>query len=83
MMPWPDGYAVCRDVRTNERTAVLPVIMVTSGVAGEKMQAIAAGAGAFFPKPFNHEELLTRVRSLCGSSPTTTRVAVHATAAPF
>jgi CheY-like chemotaxis protein len=64
MMPGLDGYAVCRHVRANERTAVLPVIMVTSGVAGEKTQAIEAGADDFIPKPFNHEELLTRVRSL-------------------
>ena len=64
MMAGLDGYAVCRRLRANEETAVLPVIMVTSSVAQEKTQAIEAGADDFIPKPFNHDELLTRVRSL-------------------
>ena len=64
MMPGLDGYAVCRRLRADEKTAVLPVIMVTSSVAEEKTQAIEAGADDFIPKPFNHHELLTRVRSL-------------------
>jgi adenylate cyclase len=64
MMPGLDGHAVCRRLRENEDTAVLPVIMVTSSLGAEKTQAIEAGADDFIPKPFNHDELLTRVRSL-------------------
>ncbi|MGH2977334.1 MAG: response regulator [Gaiellaceae bacterium] len=63
-MPELDGYAVCAHLRANEETAVLPVIMVTSSVGEEKTRAIEAGADDFIPKPFNHDELLTRVRSL-------------------
>jgi adenylate cyclase len=64
MMPGIDGYAVCSELRANENTAVLPVIMVTSSIGQEKTRAIEAGADDFIPKPFNHDELLTRVRSL-------------------
>jgi adenylate cyclase len=64
LMPQMDGYAVCRQLREREETAVLPVIMITSSTGPEKTQAIEAGADDFIPKPFNHHELLTRVRSL-------------------
>jgi adenylate cyclase len=64
VMPEMDGYAVCRQLREDEHTAVLPVIMVTSSIGPEKTKAIEAGADDFIPKPFNHDELLTRVRSL-------------------
>jgi adenylate cyclase len=64
MMPQPDGLAVCKRLREMEETAVLPVIMLTASEGSEKTTAIEAGADDFLPKPFNREELLTRIRSL-------------------
>jgi adenylate cyclase len=64
MMPQLDGYAVCRRLREQEDTAVLPVIMLTASEGSEKTKAIEAGADDFIPKPFNPHELLTRIRSL-------------------
>ena len=64
LMPQPDGYAVCRRLREQEETAVLPVIMLTASEGAEKTMAIEAGADDFIPKPFNRDELLTRIRSL-------------------
>jgi adenylate cyclase len=63
MMPEPDGYEVCRRLRADDETAVLPVIMVTAST-DEKSKAIQAGADDLIAKPFNHDELLTRIRSL-------------------
>ena len=64
VMPQMDGYTVCRRLREREETAVLPVIMLTSSAGPEKTKAIEAGADDFIPKPFDQQELLTRVRSL-------------------
>jgi adenylate cyclase len=64
MMPPPDGLAVCRQLRQQEETALLPVIMLTASEGSEKTTAIEAGADDFLPKPFDRDELLTRIRSL-------------------
>ena len=64
MMPELDGYAVCKQLREHEETAVLPVIMLTASEGSEKTRAIEAGADDFIPKPFNRDELLTRIKSL-------------------
>jgi adenylate cyclase len=63
-MPDMNGYEVCRRLRENPITQFLPVVMVTSSDTEVRVNAIEAGADDFIMKPFNHQELLARVRSL-------------------
>ncbi len=64
VMPGIDGYEVCRRLRDNPATRLLPVVMITASGEQEKVKAIEAGADDFIPKPFNQAELLARVKSL-------------------
>ena len=64
VMPGMDGYQVCRRLRDDPATRMLPVVMITASGEHEKVNAIEAGADDFIVKPINQAELLARVRSL-------------------
>jgi putative two-component system response regulator len=65
MMPKLDGFEVCRRLKSDERTILIPVVMVTALTATqERIKGIEVGADDFLSKPHNRLELLTRVRSL-------------------
>lgn len=65
IMPKLDGYEVCRLLKSDGRTILIPVVLITSLQATEeRIRGIEAGADDFLSKPFNRQELLTRVRSL-------------------
>jgi len=64
VMPGIDGYEVCRRIRADERTAYLPVVMITASGAQERLRALQSGADDFVQKPFDQAELLARVASL-------------------
>jgi signal transduction histidine kinase len=64
VMPGMDGYEVCRRLRADPASETLPVIMITSIGAQEKLRALEAGADDFVTKPFDQPELLARVKSL-------------------
>jgi len=65
MMPGMSGYDVCRKIRENPATAMLPVVLVTALDPGqERVKGFEAGADDFLTKPIHQAELLARVRSL-------------------
>jgi DNA-binding response OmpR family regulator len=64
LMPDMTGYDVCRRLREDPATRLLPVVMLTSSGDQDKVNAIEAGADDFIARPFNPQELLSRVRSL-------------------
>lgn len=65
MMPKLDGYAVCRRLKSEPATRLVPVVLLTAvGAEDARIRGIEAGADDFIIKPFSRTELKARVRSL-------------------
>jgi len=65
LMPGCDGFQLCRALKSEPETRLLPIVLVTSlSGADERIRGIDAGADDFIAKPFDPHELRARVRSL-------------------
>jgi putative two-component system response regulator len=64
-MPRMNGLEVCRKIKSDEDTRLLPVIMLTGlSPEQEKLNALEAGCDDFLTKPIQPAELLSRIKSL-------------------
>ena len=64
-MPGPDGFEICRRLKSSETTALLPVVLVTAlEDQDSRVRGIEAGADDFLSKPVRREELVARVNTL-------------------
>jgi DNA-binding response OmpR family regulator len=79
-MPDIDGLEVCRRLRSEPRTAMLPVMMLTAACTeSDRVVGLEIGADDYVTKPFSPRELSARVKALIRratlheQSPTTVR----------
>jgi putative two-component system response regulator len=65
VMPGIDGFEVCRILKENEKTRLIPVVMITAlDSQQDRLRGLEAGVDDFISKPFNVYELLARVKNL-------------------
>ncbi|ARQ57843.1 MULTISPECIES: PleD family two-component system response regulator [Rhizobium] len=65
MMPGIDGFEVCERLKASQKTAHIPVVMVTAlDQPADRVRGLKAGADDFLTKPVNDLQLISRVKSL-------------------
>ena len=64
MMPGMDGFEVCRRLKADPKTQIIPVVMVTAlDQPSDRIRGLDAGADDFLTKPVNDIALITRVKN--------------------
>ena len=69
-MPDRDGIDLCKELKSDPRTAEVPVFVVSARPGKDVVErALAAGAEEFIRKPFENAELISRIRDRLSASP--------------
>jgi putative two-component system response regulator len=65
VMPGINGFEVCKILREDPRTRLIPIVMITAlDSQQDRLKGLEAGVDDFISKPFNVYELLARVKNL-------------------
>ena len=65
MMPGMDGFEVCRRLKIDQETLLIPIVMVTAlSARDDRIRGIEVGVDDFLTKPYDKQELQARVKSL-------------------
>ena len=63
-MPGMDGYEVCKQLKSEEKTSRVPVIFISAlNELDDKVKAFSLGGVDYITKPFQAEEVLARVKT--------------------
>ncbi|MEI6970555.1 MAG: response regulator [bacterium] len=74
MLPGIDGIEVCRLIRNNAETALLPIVMLTAkGSDKDVIAGLEAGADDYVTKPFHPLVLVERIRTILRRTSRSTR----------
>src|SRR5439155_16290926 len=64
MMPVMDGLTLCRILKENEETRLIPIVIMTAlDQIEDRIEGIKAGADDFLTKPVDDRELLARIQT--------------------
>ena len=81
MMPGLSGFEVCKTLKSDPKTAPIPIVIVTALDGPEdRVRALECGADDFLTKPVSDVALLARVKSLARLKATTDELQVRASA---
>lgn len=65
LMPKLNGYEFCTQVKADEKTSHIPIILLTSKAEiNGRIKGLETGADDYLTKPFNSSELLIRIKNL-------------------
>ena len=70
MMPRMDGITACKELRSDETTGNLPIIMLSGKTQEQAIrEGLEAGATAYMTKPMSHKELLGNIHAAISGDP--------------